>query len=76
MVLREAMKLAVRPEYQSLPNPLPGTIYVLGAPFPVYRLAVLGICRAFDMSSSLCSNTPRDALWRNHERFSHVGGVI
>src|SRR6266542_1405822 len=43
IVIREAMKLGVGPEFRSIRNPLPGTLQILGTPFPRYRLALMGI---------------------------------
>lgn len=43
ILLREAIELLFGRGYQSVSPPIPGTINILGADYPAYRIAVIGI---------------------------------
>jgi urea transport system permease protein len=43
ILARQGVELATDGSYQGIPNPLPGSIDVFGAEYPVYRLVLVGV---------------------------------
>ncbi|WP_454851324.1 branched-chain amino acid ABC transporter permease [Promicromonospora soli] len=43
LILRQLVELGFGKQYQQISNPLPGSIAILGAEFPLYRLVLAGI---------------------------------
>ena len=62
IVLREAMKLAVGPEFRSLPDPVGATVTVLGTGYPAYRFVVMALAAALVLALALVVVASRAGL--------------
>ena len=62
LVIREAMKFAVGPQFRSLDSPLDGSTLVLGVQYPTYRLLVLAIAASLLLALVLLLRATRFGL--------------